>query len=89
MDKVDGIIVVHQDHVQEEIIICLEQPFRRVLSMWLTQLTAQPQTVEITDMILQIENIIDLMSFEGAKNVSSGLTKTTITPFNVKVYLSR
>ena len=90
----EGIIVVHQDHVQEKITICLEEPLRPALNKWIKKLEeTKPQTVEITDTIIQIENVLDQMSFEGAKrsslSVSPGLTKTTIIPCNVKDYLSR
>ena len=85
--------MVHQDHVQEEITICLEEPLRQALYKWIKQLTTKPQNVEITNTIIQIENVIDQMSFEGAKNsplsVSQELKMTTIIPSDVKDYLSR
>lgn len=91
--KDEGIIVVHQDNVKEQITICLEEPLRQALYKWIKQLTTKPQTVEITDTITQIENVIDQMSFEGAKNSplsgSSELKMTTIIPCDVKDYLSR
>lgn len=82
--------IVDKDHVRQEIIACIEDPFSRLLYKWKQEIETVTQTKHTVWVTNEIGNIRKQMKFEEVvAPESSSLGYAHIVPENVREYLFR
>lgn len=92
----DTIVIVgkNKTKIKENITICLEEPFHRILKEWLENFSTQGLTKLSSEIIAEIKEIRKHLDFEKSKLTTGisclqGGSIEFIVPYNVKDFLLR